>query len=209
MSEQYTDSYRSFLSYTKGLELTVLHDEGLYRHIQFGRRGAVGWFGLVTWPGYLAITGDFESYTFTRVPDMFEFFTNGMSGVRPGRINPGYWAEKVVAGEPVREHSPELFTQQVVEYFWENRASFKGEAAALFREIRDHVLDFAEYREAARGALDSFRYYFEDGSWFEFSDWYEWNIQDWSIHYLRACHAIVWGINQYRAAKAVTDAHDC
>ncbi|MEV0367566.1 hypothetical protein [Nocardia fusca] len=195
----YEDSYRSFLGYAKKHEMTVLHDNGLYRHIRFHTPGnSCGWFQLVTWPGYLSITGDFESYTFCRVEDMFDFFADSGAG---WRINPDYWEEKLVASSVVRAHSPEKFRQQVVDYFWEARHRFPGEAADLFREIREDVLAYEEYGETARGALDSFRYRGKDGSrLFEFSDWYEWDLTDWSIHYLRACHAIVWGINRYRSA---------
>ncbi|WP_084501471.1 hypothetical protein [Nocardia xishanensis] len=176
--------------------MTVLHDDGLYRHIQFGARGSVGWFELVTWPGYLAITGDFYSFTFARISDMFEFFS--ASGME--RINPGYWAEKLVArGTDIEAVSAEKFTTEVVRYFWERREDWIGENAALFHEIREDVLSHAGHG-SERFALDDFRYWFDDGTPFTFEDSWEWDLNDWSIHYLRACHAIVWGINKYRAA---------
>ena len=79
--------------------MTVLHDDGLYRHLRFTEmhlcndaewRTTNGfyWFDLITWPGSLTINGDCGTYTFSRITDMFEFF-------RGYGINPQYWAEKV------------------------------------------------------------------------------------------------------------------
>ncbi|WP_330253045.1 hypothetical protein OG874_00070 [Nocardia sp. NBC_00565] len=189
------DAKRSFLGYVKGKEMTVLHDEGLYRHLRFGARGSVGWFELVTWPGSLAIKGDIGgSYIFARLDDMFQFF-----GSNPDYINPGYWDEKIQAGGPTRAFSDDLFKQRVVEYFWDIRHAYKGESARLFRAIREDVLDYGECQDEARTALNTFAYRDNDGELFEFGDTWEWNFTDWSIHYLRACYAIVWGISRYRA----------
>ena len=199
--DPYAHSRRSFLGYAKKHEMTVLHDDGLYRHIRFSTPGTgIGWFQLVTWPGYLSITGDLGSFTFTRIEDMFDFFVEGFPDAEMS-INPHYWAEKIVAGGSTKVFSEEKFRQLVVENFWERRDEFEGEARDLFRAIREDVLAYEEYSETARGALDSFRYRGKDGTrLFEFSDWYEWDLTDWSPHYLRACHAIAWGINRYRQA---------
>ncbi len=189
------ESYRDFLRYVDGAEMTVLHDDGLYRHIRFGQGGSVGWFQLVTWPGYLTITGDFNSFTFARIPDMFDFFKE-----RPGYINPGYWAEKLVArGRKIEDISAEKFTAAVVRDFWERREDSIGENADLFRAIREDVLSWAG-EGSERDMLHNFRFWMKDGTPFTFEDSWEWNLNDWSIHYLRACHAIVLGINKYQAA---------
>jgi hypothetical protein len=205
MSEMYADSYRDFLTYTKGLEMTVLHDEGLYRHLKF--KDATGWFGytLVTWPGHLYVGGGLDAFTFARIPDMFSFFTSGVSGVEPGRINPSYWAEKITAAAtPARCHSPEKFRSAVVQDFLAARHRFPI-ALPFWEQVRDDLLndDVPDYEEHARAAVDRFDYYdLDTRRHFQFSDWWEWDTKDWSVHYLRACHAIVWGINQYRAAVA-------
>ena len=194
------DAYRKFLPYVRDAEMTVLHDDGLYRHIQFGGRGAVGWFELVTWPGKLSITGDIGGWVFARTDDMFGFFAGP-----DGQINPGYWAEKIVAGGPTNVFSADLFASKVVDYFWSRREQYEGEAADLFREIRLDVLDYDEDETAARTGLETFRYTPENGQRdFIFRDSWEWDFTDWSIHYLRACHAIVWGINRYRTAQTLT-----
>lgn len=196
----YAKSRRDWDFYSKGLQLAVLHDDGLYRHLRF-KGDSFFWFELVTWPGHLYVGGDLQGYTFARIPDMFEFFGSGVSGVEPGRINPGYWAEKIVAGEPAREYSPEKFRAAVVSEFLQARHLFP-KAMPLWEQVRDELLadDIADYREHAQAGLDNFSYCSAvEGRRFEFADWWEWDIKDWNIHYLRACWAIAWGIGQYRA----------
>lgn len=74
-------------------ELTVLRDDGLYRHLRCKPPGTyIYGFDVVTWPGYLAIVGDAGDFVFSRIRDMFEFFENDS-----GRINPHYWAQKLQA----------------------------------------------------------------------------------------------------------------
>ena len=39
--------------------MTILRDDGLYRHLRFKRPNTSSYyFDIITWPGYLAITGD-------------------------------------------------------------------------------------------------------------------------------------------------------
>src|SRR5580692_6155935 len=96
-----SDVAECFQRDTANHEMTVLHDDGLYRHLRFMQvitdeltgkqsRSSFYWFDLVTWPGNLVINGDMETFAFARSDDMFGFF-------RGDRINPGYWAEKVRA----------------------------------------------------------------------------------------------------------------
>lgn len=56
-------------------EMTILHDAGEFRHIQFKKPGSSSFsFTITTFPGYLVMTGDIGSWVFTRLRDMFEFF---------------------------------------------------------------------------------------------------------------------------------------
>src|ERR1700722_8964450 len=99
--------------------MTVLHDDGLYRHLRFirmveqedGSRKPTSfyWFDVITWPGCLTINGDMETFTFSRVTDMLEFF-------RGHEPNYGYWAEKARGGTQVRRYSDERFRQLVAEH---------------------------------------------------------------------------------------------
>lgn len=180
--------------------MTVHLDDGLYRHISFAQPEHAWsyWFDIVTWPGNLHIRGDIsDSYTFNRVPDMFEFFRN------PGsRINPHYWAEKLDGGRPsAKVYSEERFRQLVVEHFVE-QVKYCDAPRGLGKALRADVLslDLSNEREA-RDALESFQ--FAD---FQFEDLWEWDFHDWDWSFLWACHAVVWGIGQYDAAKAAESA---
>ncbi|MBM0203232.1 hypothetical protein JNW90_09010 [Micromonospora sp. STR1s_5] len=76
--------------------MTVLHDDGLYRHLRLADpKSSFYWFEIITWPGSLTVRGDCGGFMFSRISDMFEFFrSNGNTH----RINPGYWAEKMPDG---------------------------------------------------------------------------------------------------------------
>lgn len=189
-----------FKASTRNHEMTVLHDDGVYRHIRCAEPGTGIWsWSLVTWPGYLTIVGDLESFTFSREHDMFDFFAHDR-----GRINPHYWAEKITnddARKATRKFCSEKARAAVVEDFLQQRHYRTGEAADAFRDLRYHVLDQIEHLDETEfyGEANSWRYF---GGW-EFEETYEWDVQDWDVHYLYACHAIAWGVNKYRAAKEV------
>ncbi|MDE1673752.1 hypothetical protein [Nocardia gipuzkoensis] len=192
----YARSYRSFIHYTTALDMKVIRDEGLNRHIRFGQVGAVGWFDLVTWPRRLIITGDMGDYMFAHNGDLFDLFEQ----TDHGHINPHYWATLLRAtGHPIREVSDQKVIHHAVRDFWRRRGNSIGENAELFRAIRDEVLAQAGHG-GEREALEEFCHHLTDGTLFIFPDSATWDLDDWSIHYLRACHAIVWGINRYREA---------
>ena len=98
-------------------KIEVLHDDGLYRHLRFSQGSFLYHFDLVTWPGWLAITGDMGSFTFTRMHDMFEFFRLGSRSMPDFH----YWAEKVPnpRGDtrlgPGEEFSPGLYRKAIEE----------------------------------------------------------------------------------------------
>jgi hypothetical protein len=49
----------AFRRETAGHQMTVMRDEGLYRHVRFSTSGSgLYWFGLITWPGCLTVGGE-------------------------------------------------------------------------------------------------------------------------------------------------------
>ncbi|QTJ65009.1 hypothetical protein HYG77_04940 [Rhodococcus sp. ZPP] len=170
--------------------MTVLRDDGVYRHLVFARPGTGIWrFDLITWPGNLVITGDLESYHFAREHDMVDFFAAGRG------INPDYWGEKVRGRTKLKRYSPEQFKQQVIAQFMEDRHYLPGPNLPLWQAIRSEVLAYADDGEhEARRALDNFR-----RQNYTFYDVWEWDFRDWDHHYLLCCHAIRWGVAKYRA----------
>lgn len=86
-------TYEDFLADIKDHVLTVGLDQGLYRDMTFGKpNSSCMHVNITTRNGYLFYTGDMGAFTFTRTPDMFEFFRN-----QDGGINPCYWAQKLEA----------------------------------------------------------------------------------------------------------------
>ncbi len=163
--------------------MRVLHDDGLYRDLAFGRTGDIHQsFRLTTWPGYLCISGDMGCYVFSRTDDMFNFF-------RGDRINLKYWSEKVVAESDcmVREFDP----------------------SALAEYLDEETLDWpAAIREAALRAIrrdneqDAFRDLcgFRSGV-YRFCDISDVDFSKFTFHFTWCCQAIVWAIKQYDAHK--------
>jgi hypothetical protein len=183
---------------TKAHEMTVLRDDGLYRHVKFAKpQSGFYWFELLTWPGHLTINGDMGCFTFARVTDMFTFF-------RGDRINTTYWAEKVQGSRGgIEEYSEGIFREHVLEAISDHEEDFPGLADAVKEQILDELDGFEDNaRELVRD--------FEFGSkpHFRFVDAWEWDVKDYSIGFLWCCYAIQWGIAMYDKAKAGSAAVD-
>lgn len=118
---------------TANHELTVVHDDGVYRHIKArstkAGEGWFCWFEVVTWPGALAIRGDCGSFQFARLDDMFEFFR------LDGReINPSYWAEKTPdGGRSLKKYSEDALRERLDDWLTDYE--------------RDYLIDFPEYAD--------------------------------------------------------------
>lgn len=185
-------------------EMTILHDDGLYRHLRFKSPDRSSyWFELITWPGCLTVRGDFgDAFTFARVTDMFEFF-------RGRQINPVYWSEKVDGGRGrTTTYSEDLFRRSV----WEHVRNYGQEHRGLAKAVQEYFFDRwssdwdVSREDQAREALDAFAFTAADRDEpFRFVDTWEWSFKDFDWSFLWACHAIVWGIAQYEKAKVATD----
>lgn len=132
---------------------TVLHDDGLYRHVRVKHPDHGFYrFELITWPGSLTVRGDYgDAFTFTRDQDMFEFFR------RSDGINPHYWSQKIDSGrDGARAYSEEAFKQQVWAEVREYAKDHKGLAKAVQEEIFDEGAE--SHEDSAREALRHFRF---------------------------------------------------
>lgn len=190
--------YERFQRETADHTMTVLHDDGLYRHLRFRQpRNEIGWFDLITVPGALIFQGDGETFAFRRAEDMFRFFRGPV-----GRINADYWSEKVTSDrDSVMKYSLDAFERLVAEELREAEESFPGVTEAWNRHIDGGYA--TGYEDEARAALHDFRYRPEGAAHeFRFIDAVEWDLTDFYWWFLWACHAIVWGIAQYDARKA-------
>lgn len=210
----YPAVYRQVLGYVQHHEMTVLHADGLYRHVRFATPGKsiIGSFDLVTWPGYLTVAGDLGGgRTFRADEDMFVWFTNSYHGrsVPAGHINPGYWAEKMPGRRDYEGFSHERFTDYVnklVERAVRQNHLTEVMARNLRSEVERDVLDEAHDATLAHQALARFTFSAGCGSPVEdlrldpAIDPEAWD--DYDHHYLLACHAILWGIRKYQQAEA-------
>lgn len=155
-------------------QMTVRHDDGLYRHLRCQRPGSWTYgFDIVTWPGYLAVTGDMGDFTFARTADMFEFFR-----VDGGRINPDYWSEKLKGPGPA--HS----------------AVMDFDERAYHAYVQEHGLDIVDDWGGPHNKHDACRLLVEAGvDPFDLP-----SMERYSVQFLWCCHAILWAIDQYDRA---------
>lgn len=182
--------------------LNIHLDNGVHRHITFGKGESYHMrFSLVTWPGYLAITGDMKDFVFSRTRDMFEFF-------RQKDINARYWAEKIVATSKNgghRKFSTELYQQAIKDDFagwkFKNAAEKKASWAAI-KDEWDGLFRFGdgEGHDAVREAMD----WKCPVSGNRFIDFWDHTFDDYTYHYIWCIRAIRWGIEQFDAAIATT-----
>lgn len=189
----YADIKARFEAETKQHVMTVLHDDGLHRHLRFvNPKDSAYWFEIVTWPGSLTLRGDLnDAYTFTRLTDMFEFF-------RGKRVNPHYWAEKLGGQrKQVQEFSEDAFHQTVKDQV-ANEIRFGDAPRGIGKAVREQILDVEVCdRESAIELVEAF-----DFEGYEFDETWEWNLTDYDWSFVWACHALVWAIAQYDQAKA-------
>lgn len=197
----YPDVTARFEAETKQHEMTVLLDQGLYRHLKFqGPRNELYWFEIVTAPGQLTFSGDGDSFVFRATEDMFELFRQSTAS---GGINAGYWAQKVRTGN-AKSYSRKRFEAQVEKQIAAAEARFPGLRDDVEEEVYDSALYDVSYESSAFMAVLGYEYQAPEstGDPFRFRYVYEWDLQDLDWWFLFACHAVVDGIRRYDAWKA-------
>lgn len=176
----------------------ILLRQGVYRHIDCRAPGTFSHaFTVTTWPGYLAITGDVGSFVFTRLHDMFDFFR-----ADHGRINPSYWAEKLVAtnkGAGHKAFSEDLFIAAVradLASWLEGATIDPATQSELEDAVEEQVIAHAydSSNVAMRAAMD-----FEWKGERLFREFYNHRLDAYTYHFLWCCHAIVWAIGSWDA----------
>lgn len=196
-----------FLSDIKDHQMEIIKDDGLYRNIRFKRpNSSCYYFDIITWPGYLTITGDMGNYIFSRIDDMFGFFPmdkNDWNSEADGLgINPYYWEQKLRATctrGSLKVFSEEILREAVKQHFdnyVESQADDENEYAAkentqLWEQLESDVLCASNVNEAHQSVHN-----FEHDD-FEFIDFWEHDLTEYCQIYIWCCYAIVWGIGQY------------
>lgn len=191
------DVLKKFMLDVQKHEMTVLMENGVYRSVEFRNPDrSTHSFTLTTWPGHLCISGDCETYVFSRLNDMFDFFRTDQPD-----INIDYWMEKLVAprSRDILEFDEDAFEQYITEAFeayWDTADAPKAKEECWDR-IESDVLGHMTETDAEAAAA-AFEY-----KGFRFSDIWEVNFKEPPYSLIWAMHAINWGIRQYDIARTL------
>ena len=179
-------SKERFLEDVSSHKLTVLKEDGVYRHLKFSDGSFNMQFDIITWPGNLCYTGDMGSYLFTRVEDMFTFFRGDDL-----KINTGYWAEKCQASG-TNDGLSVYDQEEAVETI---RDILKQESAhgEIVDEIEENVIPCSEDEFSLRQAMSELEHDYED----IFCDFWEVDLHVRPYRYIWCCYALVWAIALY------------
>jgi hypothetical protein len=181
-----------FQADTKNHQVQIVLDQGVHRHLKCQEPGTWCYgFHITTWPGHLCISGDMGCYVFARSPDMFQFF-------RGERINPQYWSEKLQADSVRSGHkafSGKVFREAIKRDFMGWRFEEGESRVAAFQDVRNELLE-NEYSTASEavGAAMSYKCAVSGN---EFVDFLDHDLEEYTHHFLWACHAIQWAIACY------------
>ena len=170
MKDEYVEAAAYFKRATKGHQVSVVQEDGLYRHLRFQTPGNGSSYGydLITWPYNLVIRGGWTfAFAIDATEDMFDLFRRTSF---PGEINPSYWEQKVVAGrDEVESFSEELLRKEIEDTVqqWERddldsrvakRACVRW-ASDLREDVRKDIekavdADWRAYKQQLREAVD-------------------------------------------------------
>lgn len=194
--------------------LTIVHEDGLYRHLRFSKPGSNDMrFDLVTWPGFLAYSGDMGAFMFERTNDMLGFFRRD-PGERKYGMSLRYWAEKCEAegtrGDGIFEFDPDEFkraiTRQRRELLVEHgRTLDDGQRQDLWDELQ-RVIDAADEDEiAAWSAMRDFSFVLgydrkQSHAHINTDDFPR--CERYTQRFMWCCCALAWGIEVYDRIKA-------
>jgi hypothetical protein len=188
-----------FLKDVAGHRLTVLHHDGLYRHLQFNaaRNSWNMWFHLVTWPGVLTITGDMGTWVFSRVEDMFTFFRSEKLA-----INPDYWAEKLRHGnfggrDGAKVWDEDNFKERLLDQLTDHYSFEGAELEEITEAVKEDIFRQECKYDMLIAARDFSHQFSTDRRKFQFDSCDMPSGMVYSYHFIWCCYAIVWGIQQW------------
>jgi hypothetical protein len=195
----YKDIAERFAKDTANHEMTVLHEDGFYRHLKFTHadHGSFGAFHLITWPYNLVVkTGWTFHFDIDATEDIFEVFRRTSY---PGEINPDYWQEKVRAGRgEIVGFDGNVFEREVKQHVADAIRSGRA-PRGLSREVLREIFEWGDisHEDGARAELDAFSY----EGW-KFGETWEWDFTAYTPGFLWSCFAIRHGIAMYDASRA-------
>lgn len=203
MSVDCEEMKESFLKQVCKHEISIECDNGVHRCIHFAIPDrSQFWFRLITWPGGLTITGDYGTYSFTRVADMFGFFRSQDNKLQ---INPGYWAEKLISTDTRSGHEEfsckgnEFHIRDAYKNYAieepdsEKREDIRGELRSAFGNYPDNLQELWGMIDEVPNA--SIRNELVDVL-------YDISLTGYTTRFIWCLWAIVWGIREYDRATA-------
>ncbi|MCS6179784.1 hypothetical protein [Shewanella baltica] len=201
----------SFLSDVAEHQLTILKDDGVFRHMVLSQGSFEHRFEITTWPQHLCISGDMGCYVFSRVQDMFCFFRQ--SGDDWG-VNASYWEEKVLAEcktDGTREFDAKEADQrleQFLQWFVEGLDPTNEEEAEAINSATNAVKEFTQNRENAEWdvvyRLNNWDE--EDAGGMTLDDFWDGWKDRFTYRFIWCCYAIVFAIRQYDEATQSKEA---
>lgn len=229
--DRIADARRMFQIDTEGMALEVVLDQGVHRHLRFRAHGrSLYWFDIHTSPGLLVFHGDAGNWMFSRVEDMLTFFRGGP--VNPGywgekvvardRHGDPQTYDRLLLLSSLKQHAIQYATDT-----WERpdddwadpeTDDWQERRAGFYRAVVEELVSTDELAwdrggEPATGLLMNWQYEerTKDSRGLTqfrrhtpFSEAWDWGPHTGSDHLFLWClHAIVWGIEQYDAAKSV------
>lgn len=220
-----------FLSDVANHKMTVMLDNGVYRHLRFSSGSFDQQFDIVTYPWHLVFSGDMGCYVFSRLDDMFEFFRTRPRDKENLYINTGYWGEKLEAvarHNGYHKYNPEFARENVKRRSeeWIEEAELSKEDADELRDHLDEEINYDDGMHEAYRTIDGFSHKVgEDAYWrqdtrslvkskypefktFYFQDIFEWQWEDYTFHYVWCCFAVAWGIKQFDKLNETGEKHD-
>lgn len=187
-------------------ELTIHHDQGVFRHLSIRKPGtSILSYEITTWPGHLAMSGDMGTYVFKRVEDMFDFFP----ARTPDRISFEYVCEKLRASDLRRNDGfPRVYDEALLVEALEREADafdFEDDEtrAAWLEEAIDVLTDNEDIYDdiSAHRAVQDFASNRDNENTPNFDDFAEVRLTRLSDSFKWACYAITWAIHLYKDHK--------
>lgn len=192
------EAWAIFQENTTDHQLTILHDDGMYRHLRMSAPGTRMWsWDIVTWPGHLATGGDVaDGLTFSREEDMIGFFKPGRgdrayySDGAPS-IDFRYWAEKLQGDQrqTVKEYKHKDFVDYVREHLTDQLPHDRNLTPELIEELVAEARAEDENPQAALAWMEGYDKYF--------SDPWEHDFRDYTFHFHLGCYAVNAAVQAY------------
>jgi len=202
-----------FLDDVKNHQINIVKDDGAHRFVRFKRaNNSSYWFDLITWPGFLCISGDYGTYVFSRTEDMFDFFRMKNNDFNKNKdrllnINPGYWGEKLEATgrQGYMKFDSAEFEDKVKRCFelcFDNEKYSEEVKKEVWEQIESEVIYYSHDEHEANKAAYDFSCGLPDGEIFELVDFFDYgSAERFTWHYIWNLYAIVWGIAKYEQEK--------